>query len=233
MSSSRALIACASEGTRNLVDAARSAGARRVIGQSYAHIYAPQGDWVKHESDALNLGPEAPAARRHSVEAIVALEDAVLHTPGLEGLALRYGAFYGPGTTYASDGAFANLVRIHHMPLVGSGRGTTSFVHVDDAAAVTALALRGPTGVYNITDDQPAAVSEWLPYYAEQLGARPPSHVPSLLVRTLGREHFVYRSTEQRGASNLRARRDLGFVPVYPSWRKGFAAELREERMAA
>jgi len=220
------------EGTRNLVDAARAAGARRIVAQSYAHVYAPEGSWVKSESEPLNLGPDVPSTRRRNVEAVQALEHAVLDTPGIEGVALRYGTLYGPGTAYDADGSIAHLTRIRHFPVVGDGHGMTSFVHVDDAAAATVLALSGPTGVYNIVDDEPASRSEWVPFYAELLGAPTPHHVPALLIRMLGRDHFIYRSTQQRGASNARARRDLGFDPHYKTWRRGFAAEL-EQRAAA
>ena len=160
------------ESTRNLVDAARAAGVRRIVAQSYAHVYAPVGGWVKSEKDPLNLAPDVPAARRRNVEAIQALERAVLETPGIEGVALRYGTIYGPGTAYANDGSIAHLVRIRHFPIVGDGHGMTSFVHVDDAAAATVLAVGGPAGVYNIVDDEPAPRSEWVAFYAELLGTR-------------------------------------------------------------
>jgi nucleoside-diphosphate-sugar epimerase len=213
------------EGTRILVDAARAAGARRVIAQSYVHVYAASGDWIKSEIDSLDLEPGVPAARRRNVEAIQALERAVLETPGIEGVALRYGTLYGPGTAYVSDGSIARLVRQRHFPIVGDGRGMTSFIHVDDAAAATIKALSGPTGVYNIVDDEPAPRSGWAPFYAETLGAPAPRHVPAWLIRVLGREHFAYRATEQRGASNAKAKRDLGLDLRYRSWRDGFSAE--------
>ena len=220
------------EGTRNLVDAARAAGARRIVAQSYAHVYAPVGGWIKTEEDPLNLGPDVPTTRRRNVEAVETLERAVLETPGIEGVALRYGAFYGPGTAYADDGSIAHLVRIRHFPVVGDGHGMTSFVHVDDAAAATVLAVSGPTGVYNIVDDEPAPRSEWVPFYADLLGAPAPHHVPALLIRMLGREHFIYRSTQQRGAANAKAKRDLGFDPCFRTWRRGFAAELAQRAAA-
>ena len=220
------------EGARNLVDAARAAGARRIVAQSYAHIYAPMGDWIKTEDDPLNLGSDVPSTRRRNVEAVQALERAVLETPGIEGVVLRYGAIYGPGTAYADDGSIANLVRIRHFPVVGDGHGMTSFVHVDDAAAATVLALSGPTGVYNIADDEPASRSEWVPFYAELLHAPAPHHVPTLLIRVLGREHFIYRSTQQRGTSNAKAKRDLDFDPCFKTWRRGFAAELGQRAAA-
>ncbi len=215
-----------SVGTRNLVQAAAAAGARRVVAQSYAHVYAPIGDWIKIESDELDDGDHVPAGRRRNVEAVVALERAVLTTPGIEGVALRYGALYGPGTAFdPAGGSVADLVRARHYPLVGGGTGWTSFVHVEDAAAAAVLALDGPPGVYNITDDRPAPASEWLPYYAAALGGPPPRHVPALAVRALGREHFAFRSTRQRAADNRKARSRLGFTPEYLTWREGWSGE--------
>lgn len=219
-------------GSHNLVDAARAAGARRVVAQSYAHIYAPVGGWVKQESDPLNLGPDVPDGRLRNVQAVVALEKAVLGTPGIEGVALRYGALYGPGTAYDRGGSVAELVRRRHYPIVGGGTGWTSFLHVDDAARAAVLAIEGPTGAFNICDDRPAPLNEWLPYYASMLFAPPPRHVPPFVVRALGREHFVYRSTEQRAADNRWARARLGFMPQYLTWRDGFRGELEVEAAA-
>ncbi len=216
-----------SVGTRNLVQAARDAGARRIVAQSYAHIYAPTGGWIKIESDELDAGDHVPEGRRRNVAAVIALERAVLASPGIEGVALRYGALYGPGTAYdPAGGSIAGLVRRRHYPLVGGGTGWTSFVHVDDAAAAVMLALDGPAGVYNITDDRPAPASEWLPYYAALLGAPPPRHVPAFAVRALGREHFAFRATQQRAADNRKARSQLGFAPAYRTWRDGWSREL-------
>ena len=216
-----------SVGTRNLVQAAREAGARRIVAQSYAHIYAPVGGWIKIESDELDSGDHVPEGRRRNVLGVIALERAVLSTPGIEGVALRYGALYGPGTAYDPDGgSVAELLRMRHYPLVGGGTGWTSFVHVDDAAAAAVLALDGPPGAYNITDDRPAPASEWLPYYASLLGAPPPRHVPALAVRALGREHFAFRATRQRAADNRKARSRLGFTPIYRTWRDGWSGEV-------
>ena len=219
-------------GAHNVAEAARAAGARRLIAQSYAHIYAPLSGWVKQESDPLDLGDDVPEARRRNAEAVVALEKAVRETPGLEGVALRYGTLYGPGTAFAPGGTVADLVRIRHYPIVGGGTGWTSFLHVDDAARAALLALDGPPGTYNICDDEPAPLRVWLPPYAEALSAPPPRSVPALVVRALGREHFAFRSTEQRAADDRWARAQLGFAPVHRSWREGFAAELRREAAA-
>ena len=221
------------EGTRNLVNAASEAGVLRVVAQSYAHIYEPRGSWVKGEDETINTGPEDSFPRYRNVNALSELEKIVLQTPGIEGVVLRYGTLYGPGTAYAPAGSIAQLVRMRHYPIVGGGRGVTSFLHVDDAAAATVLALKGPSGVFNICDDEPASVAEWLPYYAQLLDAPPPHRVPAFAVRALGREHFAYRSTEQRGAFNGKAKVELGWTPMYPSWRQGFRTELEAVRMAA
>jgi len=216
------------EGTRNLVDAARAAGARRIITQSYAHVYAPRGDWVKGEDGPLDVGRDVPRGRARNAESVRTLEQIVVGTPGIEGVALRYGVFYGPGTAYASDGSMAALVHRRHLPIVGGGEGLTSFVHVDDAAAATMLTLSGRTGVFNICDDDPAPMFEWVPIFAALLVAPAPRHVPSFVVRVLGREAFIYRSTERRGASNAKAKALLGFEPCFRSWREGFEADLVE-----
>jgi nucleoside-diphosphate-sugar epimerase len=206
------------EGTRNLVEAARLAGARRVVAQGIAFAYAPGGAALRTESDPLHL--EAPPPLRRSVEAVQTLESAVRSTPGIEGVVLRYGFFYGPGTVYAPDGSTAELVRRRRFPVVGGGAGVFSFVHVDDAAraAVLALAGGGP-GTCNIVDDDPAPVREWLPLYAAELGAPRPWRVPRLLARLLAGRAAVAFMTEAAGASNARARRELGFEPRHPSWR--------------
>jgi nucleoside-diphosphate-sugar epimerase len=221
------------EGTRNLMDAAVAAGARRFIAQSYAHIYSASGEWVKSEGDPLDLGDGVSEVRRRTVEAIAALEEITLDTPGVEGVALRYGALYGPGTAYAPDGEVARLVRQRHYPIVGDGRGMTSFINVDDAAAAVMHVLEGPTGVFNICDDSPAHLSEWAPVYAKLLGAPTPRHVPALVIRTLGRQHLVYRATVQRGASNARARRWLSYQPCFNTWRIGFEHMIGAQQMAA
>ena len=219
-------------GARNLVDAARAAGVRRIVAQSYAHVYARGGSLVKGEDEPLDLGAETPAGRRRSVEAVRTLEETVLATPGIEGVALRYGTFYGPGTAYARDGAIAALMRRRHLPIVGDGAGLTSFVYVDDAAAATLLALDCRTGVYNICDDDPAPQFEWVPYYASVLGAPAPRHVPAFVVRVLGRESFIYRATQRPGVANAKAKALLGFEPCFRSWRDGFATTMAQAAAA-
>jgi 2-alkyl-3-oxoalkanoate reductase len=213
-------------GTRNLVEAARAAGARRIVAQSYAHVYAPRGSWVKAEWEELDLGPDVPDSRRLNILAIRELERSVRQAQGIEGVVLRYGTFYGPGTAFDEGGTVNALVRRRHYPIAGSGAGTTSFVHVDDAAAATILALSGPTGVFNICDDRPASLKEWLPFYARLVGAPPPRHIPALAERVLRNEQLVFRSTMQRGANNAKARAQLGLAPSWVSWRDGLRSEF-------
>jgi nucleoside-diphosphate-sugar epimerase len=212
------------EGTRNLVDAAAEAGAQRLVAQSMAFGYAPEGNLVKDEDAPLYEA--APREWRPSVEAVLELERIVAASP-LEGLVLRYGYLYGRGTAYASDGAYADLVRRRGLPLVGGGTGVFSFVHVEDAARATALAVeRGAAGVYNVVDDDPAPLSEWLPAYAQALGAKRPRRLPRLLVRLSAGRFAAQHATEHRGASNARAKQELGWQPCYPSWREGFRSAL-------
>lgn len=213
------------EGTRNLLDAAIPAGARRIVVQSIAFLYAPEGDLVKDEEARPNTA--APAGFRDSVAAVLEMEDMVTRAPDLEGLVLRYGQLYGPGTYYARDGSLAEDVRRRRFPIVGRGGGMTSFVHVDDAAAATTAAVeRGRPGIYNVVDDDPAPVREWLPLYAETLGAHPPRRVPKLLARAVAGKFAATMATELRGASNAKARRELGWEPRRASWRDGFRDAL-------
>jgi len=197
------------EGTRILVDAAVAAGASRVVAESIAFAYAPVGGPVKVEHDPLMDGPSADAVR--------ALESSCLGTAGIEGAVLRYGYFYGPGSFYAEDGSATALVRRGELPIVGDDDDLTSFVHVDDAAAATLLALESPPGIYNVVDDEPAPTREWLPVFAEAVGAPPPPRT-----RGDGRaEDYA------RGASNAKAKRLLGWIPRYASWRDGFSTAPR------
>jgi 2-alkyl-3-oxoalkanoate reductase len=213
------------EGTRNVVDAATAAGARRVIAQSIAFAYAPRGGLVKAEEDPLFL--EAPQQYLPLVDAIRRLEKTVLETEGIEGVVLRYGYWYGPGTSYAADGSIATQVKRRRFPIVGKGTGCFSFIHIDDAAAATVAAVeRGRPGVYNVVDDDPALAREWLPVYADVLGAPAPRRVPAILARLAAGRQAAYVMLQQRGASNQRAKRELGWEPRYPSWRKGFREAL-------
>jgi nucleoside-diphosphate-sugar epimerase len=213
------------DGTRHLLEAAAAAGARRFVAQSIAFGYAPTGGWVKTEDDELFL--DAPEAFRSTIGAVHALETAVLGAGDLEGVVLRYGFFYGPGTSFAPDGAIAEQVRRRRFPIVGRGTGRFSFIHLDDATRATIAAVEGgPPGVYNVVDDEPAPLSEWLPAYAAALGAAAPRRVPGWLVRLAAGRYAQYTLTELRGASNARARERLGWAPQLSSWRQGFGSAL-------
>jgi nucleoside-diphosphate-sugar epimerase len=213
------------EGTDHLIAAAETAGVRRFVSQSFAAWpYARQGSWVKTEEDPLDDDP--PAKVRSTVEAIRYVERATLEGP-FDGLALRYGGFYGPGSGLERNGSIADAVRRRRFPIVGSGAGVWSFIHLTDAAEATALAVeRGAPGVYNVSDDEPAPVREWLPEFADAIGAAPPRHVPAWLGRLFAGELGVVMMTELRGASNEKAKRELGWQLRYPSWRQGFVEGL-------
>ena len=209
------------EGTRNLVAAAVAAGAQRLVAQSIAFAYAPMGEGLKREDDPL--WDDAPWPWSRSVAALREVDDAVTGTDGIDGLVLRYGFFYGPGTAYAPGGFFDREVRRRRFPVVGKGSGVFSFVHVDDAADATVAAVaRGAPGIYNVVDDEPAPLREWLPVYADALGAKRPRRVPRFLARLVAGEYTVALATELRGASNERAKAELGWAPRYSSWRQGF-----------
>jgi 2-alkyl-3-oxoalkanoate reductase len=205
-----------SEGTDALLEAGREAGVERFVAQSYASVqYARVGGMVKTEEDPLERDPlptmrESVASMRHLDEAVIAAG----------GVALRYGAFYG-----ADNDGLVEPLRKRIYPVVGDGTGVTSFIHLEDAARATVLALESDrAGAYNIVDDEPAAASEWLPVMARTLGAKPPRHVPRWLARLLAGEAVAMMATESRGASNEKAKRELGWTLRYPSWRQGFAA---------
>jgi 2-alkyl-3-oxoalkanoate reductase len=202
------------EGTDNLLDAAREAGVSKFVAQSFASMRnAREGGMVKNEDDPLD--PDPPAKMREGSAALRHLEQAVTAAGGI---ALRYGGFYGA----ANDGMVAP-VRKRQFPIIGDGGGYLSFIHLDDAAAATVLALdHDRPAIYNITDDEPAPIREWLPVLAEALGAKPPRHVPVWLARLIAGEIAVMMSTEARGASNAKAKRELGWSPHYASWRQGF-----------
>lgn len=214
------------EGTRILVDAARAAGARRIIAQSIAFSYAPGPPGTLHEEDdPLRTAEQSPKSYARSGEALRSLERTTL---GAGGVVLRYGYFYGPGAAISCDGSMAQGLRRRRLPLVGDGAGVWSFVNIDDAAAATVAALdRGAAGsAYNIVDDEPAAVREWLPALAAAVGAKPPMRVPAWLARPLAGPYGVEIMTRAQGASNARAKRELGWQPEHPSWRAGFRTAL-------
>jgi nucleoside-diphosphate-sugar epimerase len=211
------------EGTRNLIHAAQQAGARRIVAQSIAFAYAPTGGPVKSEDDPLWLDP--PAEWRRTAEAVASLEQQVASAAGMEGIVLRYGYFYGPGSAYDVDGSMADVVRARGLPVAGGGRGVFSFIHVDDAAAATVAAVeKGRPGVYNVVDDEPQRLCDWLPAYAAAIGAPKPRRIPGFLARLLAGRYGHYLMTRQRGASNARARRELGWSPRFPSLQAGLAA---------
>jgi nucleoside-diphosphate-sugar epimerase len=211
------------KGTDHLVAAAVASGVKRVVAQSYTNWpNIREGGPVKTEDDLLD--PHPPAEQTQSLAAIRHLEDAVLAAP-LEGIALRYGSFYGPG---ASD-PVVEVLRKRQFPIVGAGTGLWSWVHIDDAASATVAAVEhGTRGIYNIVDDEPAPVSVWLPYLAEQVGAKPPRRVPLWLGRLLAGEVGVSMMTQIRGSSNAKAKRVLRWQPSWPSWREGFRYALTE-----
>jgi len=211
------------EGTHNLVQAAQAAGAGRILAQSIAFTYAPGPAGTVHdEQDPLLL--DAPGPYQRSAKAIVELERTVL---GADGVVLRYGYFYGPGSAISRRGSMGQDVSRRRLPIVGRGAGVWSFVHVDDAARATVLALtHGAAGPYNVVDDEPAAVSEWLPALARALGAPRPLRVPALIARLAAGSYGVGVMTRAQGASNALAKRELDWTPAHPSWRQGFRDAL-------
>jgi nucleoside-diphosphate-sugar epimerase len=216
------------EGTDHLLEAARRAGARRLVAQSFAGWnYERSGGAVKTEDDPLD--PSPPRSMRRSLAAFVHLESVVVGATDLEGIALRYGGLYGPGTSTALDSPFVEAVRRRRLPIIGDGAGVWSFVHVDDAASATLAAVeRGEPGVYNVVDDAPARTNVWLPEFARIVGAKPPRHVPAWLGRLVAGEAVVVMFTSARGASNAKAKRDLGWRLQYSTWRHGFRTGLSE-----
>ena len=217
------------EGTDHLLAAGRAVGARRFVAQSFgAFRFARTGGPVLTEADPLD--PNDPPAALRTVQAgYLYLERAVTTIEWGEGLVLRYGGFYGPGTatSLAPDAQLAAPVRKRRFPIVGDGAGVTSHVHVEDAAAATVAAVdHGQPGIYNVVDDEPAPVREWLPVLASALDAKPPRHVPRWLGRLLAGEAATAMVTEAKGASNEKAKRELGWQPRYASWRQGFAQGL-------
>jgi nucleoside-diphosphate-sugar epimerase len=208
-----------SEGTHNLLSAASAAGVQRILAQSIAFAYAPLGSRVKDEDAPLDTDG-IPFVTKPLLD----LESQVL---AANGIVLRYGQLYGPSTSFARDGSWAENVRRRRLPIVGGGGGMFSFLHTKDAAAaaVASLGHDGPA-VFNVVDDEPAAVREWLPHYARSLGAPAPRSVPAWMARPLAGRMAVGMMTELRGADNARAKRELGWQPQFPTWREGLPAEL-------
>jgi nucleoside-diphosphate-sugar epimerase len=209
------------EGTDILVEAARENGVERIVAQSFAGWPSERtGGPIKTEDDPLD--PQPPKQVRTGLDAIKHLEAAVT---GAGGIALRYGGFYGPGTSFAPGGLHWETVKQRKFPIVGDGGGVWSFVHIDDVASGTLAALESgvPGRIYNICDDHPAPVREWLPFVAEAIGGPPPRRIPRWIGRLMG-EHLVVMMCEIRGASNERAKRELGWEPAWPTWREGIPA---------
>ena len=210
------------EGTDHLLEAAQAAGVRRIVAQSYGNWnYERTGSAVKTEQDPFD--PSPPANQVKSLQAIRYVENAAVNTDGIEGIALRYGNFYGPGTGLDLGGDIVTQVRKRKLPIVGDGAGIWSFAHIDDAAAAAIAAIdHGRPGVYNVADDEPAPVAEWLPDLAAVIGAGPPRHVPVWLGRLAAGEAGVSMMTRIRGTSSAKAKAELGWSPRYRTYREGF-----------
>lgn len=210
------------EGTDHLLSAGQAVGVQRFVAQSNAALYARTGGPVKTEEDPLDTTP--PRKQRGATAAILHLEEAVLAAEWTEGIVLRYGGFYLPGAGMGPGGETHELIRKRQFPLVGDGGGVWSFIHLGDAAEATVAAVEhGGRGVYNIVDDDPAPVAEWLPALTRMLSGKKPRRLPPFVVRLVAGEFGVLMMTEARGASNAKAKRELGWSPAHPSWRQGFA----------
>jgi nucleoside-diphosphate-sugar epimerase len=215
------------EGTDHLLAAGKAVGVRRFVAQSNYALYDRTGGPVKNEEDPLD--PDPPGKLREGLAAMRHLEEAVLGAEWTEGIALRYGGFYGPGTNLAPGGELFEMIRKRRFPLIGDGGGIWSFIHIADAAAATLAAVEhGNRGVYNVVDDDPAPVAEWLPYLTQLLSGKRPRRMPRIVVRLVAGEGGVVMMTDARGASNTKAKRELGWQPAYPSWRQGFAVVEKE-----
>jgi nucleoside-diphosphate-sugar epimerase len=215
------------EGTDNLLSAGRAVGVRRFVAQSNAGLYARTGGPIKREDAPLDDYP--PPEMERGLAALRHLEAAVTGARWTEGLVLRYGWFYGPGTSIALAplGSQIELIRKRQLPIVGGGTGVWSFIHIEDAAAATVAAVEGgPAGIYNVVDDEPAPVSEWAPVLAAAVGAKRPLRVPRWVGRLAAGDWATVAMTELRGAANGKAKHELGWQLRYPSWRQGFAKGL-------
>jgi nucleoside-diphosphate-sugar epimerase len=212
--------------TRDFIAAGREAGARRIVAQSVSFFYIPTGDMVKDEEAPTLSSAVAGGKFGEAADAMGDLERQVVEADGMDGLVLRYGFFYGPGTWFAKGTRLAKAYRRRMSPIVGSGTGVFSFIHVEDAAAATVAAIeRGAPGIYNVTDDEPAPANEWMPAFAEAVGAKPPRRVPLWLGRIAAGRNADAMET-MRGASNAKAKRELGWAPRYATWRQGFSEGL-------
>lgn len=214
------------EGLDNLMNAARASGVRRFVSQSFCGWpYARDGGLVKTENDPLD--PDPPPAFRSTLAALRHVEEITLGSAPIHGIALRYGGFYGPGTFISRDGAVVEQVRRRRFPIVGTGGGIWSFLHVDDLASASVAAIEGDaTGIFNVVDDDPAALNTWLPGLARALNAAPPRRIPAILGRLVLPRHLFLMMTEMRGGSNAKFKRVFGWQPKYRSWRDGFEGGL-------
>jgi nucleoside-diphosphate-sugar epimerase len=215
------------QGTDHLLEGARAAGVRRFIAQSFTGWTNPrEGSRVKTEEDPLD--PHPPHAMRQTLDAIRHVEHTVGTVRNIDGIVLRYGYLYGPGTSFGPQGDIVEAVRRRRMPIVGSGAGVWSFVHVDDIAMATAIAAEGaPAGLYNVVDDEPAEASTWLAELARVIGAEPPRHVPTWLARLMIGDSGVAMMTQSRGSSNAKVKRAFNWQPRHRTWREGFRHDLR------
>ncbi len=212
------------EATRTLLAAANEVGARRFVYQSLAFMYVPAGPAALAEDAKLAL--DAPEPFGSAVRSTVEGERLALSADGITGVALRYGQLYGPGTYFDLDGDFARQARRRMLPIVGSGGGVFSFVHVDDAAGAAIAALDHGEGIYNIVDDDPAAARDWIPAFCRDIGAPAPMHVPGWLVELMAGRFAAATMQRGRGASNTKAKRELGWTLRHPTWRDGFVTRL-------
>jgi 2-alkyl-3-oxoalkanoate reductase len=221
------------EGTNHLLEGARAAGVRRFIAQSFTGWTNPrEGSRVKTEDDPLD--PHPPHSMRQTLDAIRYLEHQVGDAHDLEGIVLRYGYLYGPGTSFAPDGDIYEAVRRRRFPVVGSGAGLWSFIHVDDIAMATVIAAEGaPPGVYNVVDDEPAEAGTWLPELARVIGANPPRHIPVWIARLMIGDAGVAIMTQSRGSSNVKIKRVFAWQPTYRTWRDGFRRGLSGDARAS
>ena len=211
------------EASGSLVAAARAVGARRVIAQSISFIYRP-GPGVRTEADPL--WTEATGQIGQLAGSVATLESATLGDEHVEGVVLRYGSFYGAGTYFTRGGMYASMIARRRLPIPGEGGGIFGMVHIDDAASATVAALDGPIGVFNVVDDVPAPASEWMPFVARLLGAKPPHRVPESIARVGAGKFLAYLMCDQPAVSNERARTELAWSPRYPDWHEGLRQAL-------
>jgi nucleoside-diphosphate-sugar epimerase len=221
------------EGTNHLLAGAQAVGARRFIAQSFTGWTNPRsGSRVKTEEDPLD--PHPPRWMRQTLDGIRYVENVVGEARNMDGIVLRYGYLYGPGTSFAPGGDILEAVRRRRFPLVGSGAGVWSFVHVDDVAMATVIAAEGaPPGLYNVVDDEPAEVSTWLPELARAIAAKPPRRVPIWIARMMVGDVGVAMMTQSRGSSNARIKHAFNWQPTYRTWREGFQRGLADDAPAA